>query len=918
MFGKVRARAIYPRIDLVYYGSELNLEYDFIISPGGDPRSIRLEFPEIGKLHLSREGDLHLIGNGGSVIQRRPVAYQEIAGRRTEVAARYELTNSGCVRFHLGEYDRTRPLVIDPVVSYATYLGGGRSDIAAALELDRSGNVYLAGDTFSTNFLSTASALRGSNSGDWDAYVTKLNPSGAVVFSTYIGGGQEENLRGLAVDASGSVVIAGYTDSANFPIASAIQEVNRGGTLGYDGFIAKLNPAGNGLIFSTYLGGNLDDLLFGLTLDSAGNIYVAGSTSSQNFPLSLRAYQPRNRGLLNVFVTKINSAGSAILFSTYVGGADADVAYAIAADDAGNAYFTGYASSKDFPVTASAIQNTNRGGPTVASDAIVCKLQSSGEFLSYCTYLGGGTGDDLGLSIAVDREGNAYVTGRTESTDFPVTAGVLQRSLSGSSDAFVSKVNPTGSALLYSTFLGGTRRERGEKIILDRSGNVYLGGTTSSPNHPLANAIQTTLKGESDAFVTQLNAGGSAVLNSTYFGGNGEDILRGLAIDANGDVHLSGEGDSTDLAVTANALQKQFGGGFSDTFYARLSFAAAAPTLAATPLRLEFTGVAAAAVPPQTIAVTATPGASIPWMIDAGTTTGGNWLSVNPRIGTGSSSVNVFVSTTGLQPGSYSGTLTLINNTTNARVTVVVILTVTAAGAQIPANGVVHGASFLVGPVSPGLIINIFGSNLGPPQLLGLRLNSAGLVDTTLGEVRVLFDGVPAPLVYVSGGQLGAIGPYSVAGKSTTQMLVEYRGIRSNPVTLQVVPSSPAIFSADSSGRGPGAILNQDGSVNTAANPASRNSIIVLFATGEGQTDPPGIDGKPAIDVFPKPVLPVRVEIGGIEAEVVYAGAAPGFVAGVLQVNARIPESSASGAAIPVTLRVGPQTGPGVVTVAIE
>jgi uncharacterized protein (TIGR03437 family) len=231
---------------------------------------------------------------------------------------------------------------------------------------------------------------------------------------------------------------------------------------------------------------------------------------------------------------------------------------------------------------------------------------------------------------------------------------------------------------------------------------------------------------------------------------------------------------------------------------------------------------------------------------------------------------------------------------------------------------VVNAATFQRGPVAPGEIITIFGAELGPAELARGAFDSAGTLARSVADAQITFDGIAAPLLYVSATQASAIVPYALAGKTSTVLQVSYRSKKTNSITLAVAESAPGIFTAASSGRGQGAILNQDGNLNSAANPAALGSILVLYATGEGQTAPGGVDGKLAADVFPKPVLPVAVTIGGLEGEILYAGAAPGLVAGAMQVNVRVPANAAVGDALPIRLRVGSNASPEGVTVAVR
>nr|MBA3240534.1 SBBP repeat-containing protein [Acidobacteriota bacterium] len=574
-FGRVRYGEVYPGIDVVYYGNQRQLEYDFVVAPGSDARAIALRFEGADALELDAGGDLLLTLGESTIRQPKPFVYQEVAGARRAVEGGYALDEGGRVRFALGEYDSSLPLVIDPVIVYSTYLGGSGGDQGNAIALDPSGNAYISGFTVSTNF-PTANAFQGTNgggAGTQDAFVAKLNAAGtALVYSTYLGGDDFEQSRGLAVDSAGSAYVIGQTNSSNFPVVNAIQDTK--GSNGDDVFVTKLNAAGSALVYSTYLGG-ADGPEFGegIAVDSAGNAYVTGNTFSDDFPL-VNAIQATEGSSIDAFVTKINAAGSALVYSTYLGGNSNDLGLGIAVDSAGNAYVSGNTSSTNFP-TANAVQGTSGGD----QDAFVTKINAAGSAFVYSTYLGGSALDE-GQSIAVDSAGNAYVTGDTLSTNFPV-ANALQPANGGGvlQDAYVTKINAAGSALVYSTYLGGTGGEIGFGIAVDSSGNAYIGGATGSfTSFPTANALQCTSAAQ-DAFVTKINAAGSALVYSTYIGGSGQDNARAIAIDSSGNAYIAGITRSTDYP-TVNPIQSTFGGEtapFGDAFVTKISDTSAGP-----------------------------------------------------------------------------------------------------------------------------------------------------------------------------------------------------------------------------------------------------------------------------------------------------------------------------------------------------
>jgi Bacterial Ig domain/IPT/TIG domain/Beta-propeller repeat/Carboxypeptidase regulatory-like domain len=590
-YGQVRYESVYPGIDMLYYGNNRQLETDFLLAPGADFKRIRLNFEGAKRLHIEAGGDLVLSLKQGEVRQRRPFAYQEINGQRIEVASRYTLIGKKQVGFELGAYDSSRPLVIDPVLEYSTYLGGGGNDIGNAIAIDAAGNTYVSGVTASTNF-PVASAKQATNRGLNDVFITKLNATGStILYSTYLGGivdsrvagSGDDNAAGIAVDSSGNAYVAGSTTSADYPITTgALRTTAPGGTS--DGFVSKLGPTGATLVYSTYLGGSTVDSCSDIAIDSSGNAYLTGSTDSTNFPLTAGAFSTTLSGLRDVFVSKLNPTGTALVYSTFVGGSANDSGNAIALDSAGNAYVTGDTVSMNYP-TINAVQGQLSGqerfGPSI--DAIVTKLNPSGTALVYSTYLGGNvpkpdafgvySASDSGRGIAVDSSGSAYITGGTGSTDFPVTNAFQYYNTSYSSTSFVAKFSPSGSSLLYSTYLGGSSPTSLMDIDIDASGSAYVAGYTLSNDYPTTNAIQPNLRtstsGGVDAVVTKLSPEGYSLEYSTYLGGGAEDRVNSVAVDASGNAYLTGFTFSTDFP-TGGAAQATNAGG-QDVFIAKIT-----------------------------------------------------------------------------------------------------------------------------------------------------------------------------------------------------------------------------------------------------------------------------------------------------------------------------------------------------------
>jgi len=786
-FGQVRYRDVYPGIDLAFH----EREYDFIVAPHSDPSRIRLVFP--GNSHPQ-------LDNGDLVVppfrQQRPRAYQTIDGQRRDVAAEFVLSGN-TARFRLGPYDRRAPLVIDPTIIFATYLGGSGVDVGNSIAVDPSGNIYVAGMTSSTDFPVTTAP----NPNELGAFVTKLSPDGStILYSTVLGGAEANGV--VVVDANGNAYVTGVA-GGNFPTTSGAYQSSPG-----VGFMTKLSPTGQ-LLYSALIGGSPD----AIAVDSAGAAYVTGSadaslvttpgafqttTAPGNCP-QLNQHEPPPL-CANAFVLKLKPDGSAPVYATFLGGVGPDVGAAIAVDAGGNAVVTGMTASNNFPVTANALQSTFGGapppvGPNVYGDAFVTKLNPAGSALVFSTYLGG-SGGDGGSTVAIDSAGYIYVSGATSSPNFPVTPGALvtvfpnagtsQGAFGPLPSGFVVKLAPNGSALAYGTYMAA-----GNVIGVDQTGYVYLYGSGPPP-------VPT---------IEILNQTGTALVSS---GGSGM-ALSGSApgvLDGKGFIYQTGQiSPGQSFFATSGAVQPTYRAANYTAYVTKLS-------LANTPRM---------------------------------------WIA------------------------------TAVN-----------------AATQLP--GIAY-ADFWSGNVAPGEIITIYGTLLGPD--VGVAAPS-GSVPVSLGGVKVLFDGTPAPLLWAQSNQINAIVPFEVQAP-TTGMSIEYGGSTYGPVKLPVVTTVPGIFTIGGSGGGQAAVLNQDGTLNSASNPAAKGSIVSIYATGAGLMNSPMTDGAitPSTPPFPVPQLNVQVEIGGVSATVQYAGAAPGLVAGAIQVNAYVPAGAPSGSSIPVVLNIG-------------
>jgi hypothetical protein len=582
-YEKVRYRSVYPGIDLIYYGNQRQLEYDFVVAAGADPQVIRLDFDGARQIRVDDSGDLILNTGDAEVRQHKAVVYQEANGRRQEIASQYALARNGEVSFKIGEYDRSLPLVIDPVLSYATYLGSGDSEDAVSIAVDAAGNAYVTGETYSLDF-PTKNPLQAENNSFYTAFVTKLNPEGSdLVFSTYLGGTNGASAADIAVDEEGNICVIGSTLSTDFPTVNPLQPAIAGAG---DFFVAKLNGDGSALIFSTYLGGSSSEYNGSLEVDSEGDISLTGITSSTNFP-TVNAFQPAHADVIltpclipiitcirtpysgteDAFVAKLKGDGSALVFSTYLGGSRGDDGRDLAIDANGDIYVTGVTGSRNFP-TADPLQAENAGNDDRNSfyDAFVAKFNANGALI-YSTYFGG-SANDFGRAISLDEAGNIYLLGETRSSNFP-TANPLRSTLSGGADLYVAKLNRNGSAILYSTYLGGSDYEGAGDLKVDAQGNVYLTGDTTSTDFPTVNAIQSVQSpgghcelftpgseySPSDIVVAKLDAPGSSLVYSTYLGGNCFEGGASLAIDRFGSVYVTGQTSSPNFPVTLGAFQ---------------------------------------------------------------------------------------------------------------------------------------------------------------------------------------------------------------------------------------------------------------------------------------------------------------------------------------------------------------------------
>ena len=1004
-FGKVRYRSVYPGIDLVYYGTAGNIEYDFQIAPGADPGKIHIVYEGTGRLRLDQHGDLILSTKTGEMRQKSPQVYQIVDGHRQKIAGAYKMEGRKTVGLTLAAYDRTKALIVDPVLQYSTFFGGPGEDGGDAVKVDAAGNIYIAaGLAVPLSDSNPFSSSPTNTAGPFEGAVIKFSPAqNAILFVAHVGSDAITYVKDLAIDSAGNMYLAGSTVSLDFPLVNPIVSSNLSGS--FSPFISKISADGKSLMYSTYFGGHAWDTGEGVAVDSDGNAYFTGVKESADFPILNALYSSGEE--TGAFLAKISPAGS-LLFSTLFLGMPG--ANRVVVDSTG-VYMVGLAAAAVFPVKNS-IQ-PNQPGQLGMVGAV--KFSLDGQSVIYATMFGGSGGGEA-TAAAVDTQGNLYLTGFA-SPGFSLVNAV-QNSPGLGNDGFVAEINPQGNALIFSTYLAGNAEDDMLNMAIDGAGNIYVTGTTLSTDFPVLNAPATSIPktpGQRNpfyGFLTAYSPSGQSMLYSTLVGGSqaGEGVY-GVATDATGNVYIVGATQSPDFPVTPNAYQPKLGGQW-DVFLMTLSPVAA--TLPASvnvqPQVLTFTGTGGANQPPaQTVNVTAAAGAVITTTVS--TASGGNWLTATLS---GATQISVAVNTTGLAIGTYHGTVSLsTGGGTPASVSVTLsiptaapVLTsysLTTASTVFPAltpltifgSGFLPGASatvylngalgagqpnsfyiapqsvtvvdsntvqfspgvgsatpitiavtvtntgslesnalpillgapspLIVGvqnaaaasqpntvqPISPGEMITITGTDFGSPIGISAPANS-GTPSTQLGNTRVLFNGIPVPVTYVSFAQINAVAPFSISGGVTASIVVEYVGVASAPITVQVVPSMTGLFTANATGSGQGAILNQDSTSNSASNAAALGSVVTMYATGMGTTNPALPDGIAPQNSSVKPVLAVSATIDGLPAQIVSAFAVPGML-GILQVSVQVPASAHTGAAIPVLLQVGSsQSQPGV------
>ncbi len=552
VYSGVIYRNLYPGIDLRYYTKDGELKAEYLLSPGANHRRIRLRYSG-AQPAIESGGGLVARSEQGELRESRPVTF----GRnRRSLKSRFALMGGGVTGIEIEGAAANETVVFDPVITFSSYIGGAAFDALTSVATDGSGNVYAAGWTESADF-PVLNALQAGFGGSVDAVVVKVNAANALVYATYLGGSGDDRAFGIAVDSSGNVAVSGWSYSSNFPKVNAAQSAIGGGR---DAFVAKLNPSGNTILFSTWLGGSGSDSGNAVAFDSSGNIYVAGQTTSVNFPV-VNAYQPSNRGGSDAFVAKYSGSGGKV-FCTFFGGVGDDRATAIAVDSFNAVYIAGSTYSPDLPVL-NAFQSALGGG----QDAFVAKLNSSGSSIAYSTYLGGWNkaGEfEEASGIAVDGWGNAVVSGTTSSKSFPVLMAMQPAIAGGTSDGFVVKLTSTGSNLVFGTYLGGAAEDQLKSVTLAADGAIIVAGYTGSSNFPLMNPLQDTKASGYDAIVARMSANGANLEFSTFLGGNDQDDAQAVKLDSSSNIVIAGQTQSYNFpsAVPLQSLNGGLYGGF--------------------------------------------------------------------------------------------------------------------------------------------------------------------------------------------------------------------------------------------------------------------------------------------------------------------------------------------------------------------
>jgi lipocalin len=868
MFAKVRVGELYPGVNLVYYGNQRQLEYDFMIAPGANPDVIAIHFDGVDKISVNPQGELILNLAGGEIRQPKPVIYQVMDGVRKEIEGGYRMADAHTVAFVVGKYDHHLPLVIDPVLAYSTYIGGSAGETAYAVALDANGNVYMAGQTFSTD-LSTSGAFQTSFAGgklSGDAFIFKLEATnGLPAYITYLGGSGNDAAYSIAVDSAGNAYVAGATDSTNFPTTNAIPgHTNISGVFDpvvklypSDAFVAELDASGSNLVYSTYLGGSGADAAYGVAVDSAGHAFVTGFTFSTNFPYTANAkfkkLQCTNSFYFNcnAFVTEVASNGGALVYSTYFGGTNYDIGKGIAVDPNGFVYVTGFTASTNFPAVNAVVQqlvwthavgtnqisitNSVNGyllngstNKTSSFDAFVAKfdpIDTNGTKLSYSTFLGG-TNNDAANGVAFDNNGAAYVTGWTVSTNFPNTSGTniagelhsfVATNTSGflATNVFLTKIVTNGASqavIAWSAVFGGKGVDIGNGVAVDaNTGNAFVTGSASSTNFPTLSVptlMRYTNSGKSDAFVigfTNTTANTADLLYSTYLGGKENDFGYGIAVDSSNNVYVVGQTLSTNfLTLSTNSLalvaDYPSRNGSNDAFLAKITLSVTAPEID-TPQPASQSNAVGSSLKISVGITNGTPPFSVQWQMAVTNLV----VVTNNQVIT----TNEVVTWTNLVNGGNISGATTNSSATNATLTInpaqttnsgsyTVIVTnyggaVTSSPASLsitnipPAIAITGQPTSQTNGVGTTAIFSVTATGT-PPLSYQWKIGGTNLVNGTslVNGVKVITSGATSNVLVISNVQTNNDGNYTV-------VVTNFAGSVTSSVALLTVYSTPVI-----------------------------------------------------------------------------------------------------------------------------
>lgn len=719
--------------------------------------------------------------------------------------------------------------------------------------------------------------------------------------------------------------------------------------------IAVTLEAAPRLDFSTFFGGEFGEQANAVALDSDGNVYIVGQT--RDVPASPGALSSVTGSSFDIFVLKVDPTGTQLLYLALFGGSARELGTGIAVDESGAAYVSGWTFSEDFPVTPGAAQAAFGGG---TRDAFVAKISPDGSAFEYATYLGGGAFED-GNALVVDELGRAWTVGATGSADFPVTPDALRAGQVGDvRSAFVVGLSPDGSEVIYSSLLGGTGRDEASSLALDTGPSLWIAGDTASDDFPLTSgAFQSERAGFDDAFVVHIDVAGTpSIVAATLFGGADCsnpfagalcDPAQSVAVDGDS-VFLVGNTLSSDMPLAGDSVQPEWSNGvaFGDGFVARFSRDLSelkASTFLGGPSEDQVNGIVADRA--GTLYVVGTTGSSsfpvTPNALQAVFNDIDEAFLVQLDPDLSEIDYSTFLGGSGGDRG-YGIAVDRLRNR--------VVLTGETGSAEFPSTpgviqpvpmlvrseggdafiaqfeidlvprlstaGIVNAASFAAGTIAPGEIISVFGRGVVEAETASLTLGPDGRVTSELAGVRLLINGTPAALTFVGFDQINAVVPYAAEFFPVATFIAERDGIPSQPVRQLVAPTAPALFTLDGSGTGQAAALNQDSTVNGLQGASTRDDVIILFGTGMGQTVPTGRDGAVAGVPLPEPTATITVRIGNVEAPVLYRGAAPGLVEGVIQINARIPATVIPGPRVPVSFTAGARRSQAGVTLSIK